>query len=273
MNRRAEADVVRPSDAGGEEQSAGSRIAVISKAGLVLDEMLRFADGATPSEIAHSIGTNRSTTFRLLTSLEYAGLLDRDPASGRYRLGVKLLRYADSVRENLGLVRVAEPAMQRLRDETRQSVYLSVREGWGAVCLHRLAGPEVDVLAWKAGQWLPFHLGAGPTALLAAASDPELAAYLAAGERRTSRHGDLSRSDLERIIAETRTRGWSFNSEGLTEGVASVGAVVRDRSGVPLCAISVAGLVRHYQGPSLDATATSVLRTAARLASQFGRAD
>ena len=243
---------------------------MISKAALVLDEMLRFPGGATPSEVAQGTGTNRSTTFRLLTSLEYAGLLDRDAATGRYRLGVKLLRYADSVRDNLGLVRAAEPAMRDLRDETRQSVYLSVREGWGAVCLHRLAGPEVDVLAWKAGQWLPFHVGAGPTALLAATPDHELAVYLGADERRANRHGDLSRADLEAMIAEARARGWSFNSEGLTEGVASLGAVVRDRSGGPLCAISVAGLVRHYHGDRLDQTAAAVLRTVSDLARQFG---
>ncbi len=269
-----EETTVRPTtDAGSDEQSAGSRIAVISKAGLVLDEMLLFADGATPSEVAQRIGTNRSTAFRLLTSLEYAGLLDRDASTGRYRLGVKLLRYADSVRENLGLARLAEPVMRSLRDETRQSVYLSVREGWGAMCLHRIPGPEVDVLAWKTGHWLPFHLGAGPTALLAATSDHELIPYLAADERRTTRHGDLGRADLEQMIAETRARGWSFNSEGLTEGVASLGAVVRDGSGMALCSISVAGLVGHYRGPNLDRTADAVLLAAATLARQFGRPD
>jgi DNA-binding IclR family transcriptional regulator len=260
-----------PNDAGNGEQSAGSRIAVISKAALVLDEMLRFPGGATPSEVAQSIGTNRSTAFRLLTSLECTGLLDRDVASGRYRLGVKLLRYADSVRENLGLARVAEPVMQGLRDETRQSVYLSVREGWGAVCLHRVPGPDVDVLAWKTGQWIPFHVGAGPTALLAATSDQELGYYLATDERRTTRNGELSRTDLERMIGETRARGWSLNSEGLTQGVSSLGAVVRDESGVALCALSVAGLVRHYRGRSLDRTAAAVLLAASDLARQFGR--
>ncbi len=129
------------------------------------------------------------------------------------------------------------------------------------------------MLAWKVGQWLPFHVGAGPSALLAASSDHELAIYLAADERRISRHGDLQRGDLERMIAETRRRGWSFNSEGLTEGVASVGAVVSDRSGTPLCAISVAGLVRNYDGENLNKTANAVVDTASALARQFRRSD
>ena len=245
--------------------SAGSQIAVIGKAGLVLDELLGLPDGATPSEVASQLGLNRSTTFRLLTSLELAGLLDRDAASGRYRLGVKMLAYAESVRDSHGLVRLAEPVMRELREQTGQSVYLSVRDGWTAVCLHRLAGAEVDVLAWQTGQRLPLHAGAGPLALLAAAGDAELAGYLAAASRPVTRRGELTPASLRRIVATTRSRGWSLNVEGLTEGVASVGAAVLDRSGTALCALSLAGLARHYQGRGRDRMAAAVLAAAARL--------
>ncbi|KAA9155266.1 IclR family transcriptional regulator [Amycolatopsis acidicola] len=241
--------------------TAGSRIAVIGKAAQVLDALLASPRGATPTELAASLDLNRSTAFRLLVSLEHAGLVDQDPATSRYRLGLRLLVLGDAVRDRLDIVRVAEPVVRELRDEVRQTVYLALRDGWGAVCVHRLPGPDVDVLAWRTGQWLPFHQGAGPRALLAALPDEELETYLALDEERPTRHGALTTADIRALVRETRERGWSLNPEDLTDGVSSLGFAVR-RS---VCAISVAGLSQAYQGKRLDDLASAVERAATRL--------
>jgi DNA-binding IclR family transcriptional regulator len=245
--------------------SAGSQIAVIGKAVLVLETLLDCADGATPTDVAARLGMNRSTAFRLLTSLERAGLLDRDAETGQYRLGLRFLVFGDVVRERLDLVRLAEPTMRQLRDELRQTVYLAIRDGWGAICLHRLSGTDVDVLAWKTGRWLPFHSGAGPRALLAALPDQDLKTYLGLPQARPTRQGSLSTQDLLRIVEETRERGWSFNPEEITEGVSSLGAVVRSGEGAAICALSVAGLSVTYQGERLTKVAATVIGAAAEL--------
>jgi len=249
----------------------GSQIAVIGKAMAVLEVLLALPSGATPSQIAERTGTNRSTAFRLLASLESAGLVDRDADGGRYRLGLGLLRFGDAVRRRLDLVELAEPALVRLRDAVRQSVYLSVRVEWEAVCLHRLAGPEVDVLAWQVGARLPLHVGAGPRALLAAMPDAELERWLRAGGERTTLRGPMSEADLRRVVEETRARGWSLNREDLTAGVASLGAVVRDGAGSPVAAVSIAGLASHYGDAQLPALADAVLAAAAAIAATLAR--
>lgn len=243
-------------------RSAGSRIAVIQKAANTLDALSEAGDGLTPTEVADAIGTNRSTAFRLLISLEQTGLLSRDHATGKYRLGMKLLRYGAAVRADMAIVQVAEPILMSLRDETRQTAILAVRENWGARCLLRLPGPEVDVVAWTTGQWLPMHVGAAPQALMSTMSDNEVEGYLSQNHEWHTRHGDRAPSDVRHVIAEIRRRGWALNVEGITQGVASLGAVVHDRPGSPACAISVAGLSHHYTESSLEQTAAAVLRAA-----------
>lgn len=262
--------------AGGSSQQRpargeGSQIAVIGKAMAVLEALLAEPSGATPSQIAERTGTNRSTAFRLLTSLETAGLVDRDADGGRYRLGLRFLRFGDAVRRRLDLVELAEPALVRLRDAVRQSVYLSVRVDWEAVCLHRLAGPEVDVLAWQVGARLPLHVGAGPRALLAGMSDAELERYLRAGVERATLRGPMTEADLRRVVEETRARGWSLNREDLTAGVASLGAVVRDGAGSAVAAVSIAGLASHYGDDQLPALAEAVTGAAAQISSALTR--
>ncbi|MEV1295721.1 IclR family transcriptional regulator [Pseudonocardia sp. NPDC049635] len=250
-------------------RSAGSRIAVIEKAVRTLDALLPVPAGLTPTEVAKAIGTNRSTAFRLLTSLELTGLLAREPATGRYQLGIKLLQYGAAVRNSMSIVRIAEPTLMNLRDQTRQSVLLSIREQWGARCLFRLPGPEVDVLSWTTGEWLPMHMGAAPQALLSALSDTEIESYLDHTTDWHTLNGDRTADDIRQGIAVIRERGWALNRETLTRGVASLGTVVRDAAGAVVCAISVAGLVHHYDGQELDRTAAAILRAAQEISSRL----
>jgi len=243
-------------------RSAGSRIAVIEKAVKTLDALLPVADGLTPTEVAEVIGTNRSTAFRLLTSLEQTGLLNRDRSTGRYHLGMKLLQYGSAVRNGMPVIRVAETTLANLRDETRQTVLLAIREGWGARCLSRLPGPEVDVVSWSNGEWLPMHVGAAPQALMSAMTDREIDQYLAENTDWHTLHGKRTADDIREGVDLIRRRGWALNLEGITEGVASLGAVVYNRGGTPVCAISVAGLEHHYLEPRLERTAAAILAAA-----------
>ncbi len=240
-----------------EDRSPGSRIAVIDKAVRVLDVLLSAPKGLTP------------TAFRLLTSLEQPGLLSRDGAGGRYRLGVKLLQYSEAVRAGMSIIDVADSTMRRLRDQSQQSVLLSVREGWGARCIHRLPGTAVDVLSWASGEWLPMHIGAAPQALLSSLSDLELERYLAHGGDWQTLHGRRTAEEIRAGVDTIRRRGWALNRESLTPGVASLGAVIRDDAGVAVGALSVAGLERHYAGQELERTAERVLDAVREIGSRL----
>jgi DNA-binding IclR family transcriptional regulator len=246
-------------------RSTGSRIAVIDKAVRVIDALVSAPSGLTPTDVAEAIASNRSTAFRLLTSLEQAGLLYRDGLTGRYRLGVKFLQYGESVRAGMALIDVAEPTLRRLSVSTRQSVSLGIREGYGARCVHRIPGPDVEVFAWKIGDWLPMHAGAAPQALLSSLSDSEIGLFLAHDEERRTRHGVLTVQQVREQIAATRRRGWSLNQSGLTLGVNSLGVVVRGTAGASICAISVAGLDHHYQQDTIEHTAEAVMDAAKEL--------
>jgi DNA-binding IclR family transcriptional regulator len=87
-----------------------------------------------------------------------------------------------------------------------------------------------------------------PKALLSALTDAVLTRFFAENTERRTRHGALTEQEIRADIAEIRRRGYSLDREGLTAGVYSIGAVVRNSSGSPVCAISAAGLEHHYRG-------------------------
>lgn len=239
-----------------DERSVGTHIAVLEKAVRVLDALLDAPSGFTPSEAAEATGINRSTTFRLLASLDQAGLVARDQG-GRYRLGMKMLRYGAAVRLNLDIIRVAEPVLAALRDETGMTTLLATREASLARCLLRLPGREVDVLTWTSGEAVRLDGAAAGRALLGRLEIAVFDRHLAETLRDETAQQDALRIDIDSI----RQRGWALDASGLPLGINSVGVALTDDDGF-LWAISVSGLDHHFATPELERTVALVTEAA-----------
>src|SRR6478609_2000544 len=66
------------------------------------------------SELALALGVDRSTGWRLARSLEHVGWLQRDPVSGRYRLGMALFELGTRVLDTIDVRDEARRVMTEL---------------------------------------------------------------------------------------------------------------------------------------------------------------
>jgi DNA-binding IclR family transcriptional regulator len=108
----------------------------VSKALLLLDEFLDGSPGITLSALAARTGIHKTTVLRLCTSLERAGLLEREPGLA-YRLGSKVWQLAQSYRRNFRLEPLIRPRLASIRATTGESVSYYVAEGKERICLFR----------------------------------------------------------------------------------------------------------------------------------------
>ena len=69
-------------------------IQAVDRALDLLEAIAAAADAPPTSELARRAGVNRSTAWRLLATLEAHRLVDRDPASGGYRIAYGAVRLA-----------------------------------------------------------------------------------------------------------------------------------------------------------------------------------
>jgi DNA-binding IclR family transcriptional regulator len=76
------------------------------------------------TEMAVSLGVHKSTASRLAAALLRAGLLTR--AGRRFRLGPEVIRLATLALRNLDLVTMMQPAMDKLSQQTGETVNLAV---------------------------------------------------------------------------------------------------------------------------------------------------
>src|SRR5918912_3144213 len=64
--------------------------------------------------IVEALGLSKSTVFRILATLEQLGYLEHDPATRRYRPGLKVFQLGFAALAGLELQQVARPHLERL---------------------------------------------------------------------------------------------------------------------------------------------------------------
>jgi len=79
----------------------------------------------TLAECARRARLPASTALRLLRTLEASGFVTRDP-SGSFRAGARLIQLGASAFGRQALVRLGEPALQRIVGATGESAYLAI---------------------------------------------------------------------------------------------------------------------------------------------------
>src|SRR5439155_21462377 len=174
------------------EQSI-SGVGVLDKAVGILDALDQGPLGL--AGLVEATGLSRATAHRLATALEAHGLVRRT-VDGRFGLGLRLLGLGRAAAGALPLRDAARPALERLRDETGESVQLYVREGDRRVCVEALESVHGLRTIVPVGASLPLDRGSAGRIL-----------------------GDDPRAE---------TRAWVESVEEREKGVASVSAPVHD---------------------------------------------
>jgi DNA-binding IclR family transcriptional regulator len=248
-----------------------SAIQVIDRAVVLLRVLHGSEQPLGLSEIATRASLSKSTTRRILASLEGNGLCEREDAG--YRLGLGLLELGMAVRDRLDLRARSRQHLEGLAARTSLTIYLCIRQDDRAVCIERLDGRYADSLALRLGGSLPLHVGGAPRALLAHLPQEELADYLDRHETDLAGRTDHTLRTPEAIVADAelvRRRGFSVADEDVADGTSSVGAPVFDHSGDVVAALSVSGLAAHVTGDRLDELAALATETAAAISLALG---
>ena len=90
------------------------------------------------SELARRLDLSKSTVHRLLVTLTSESLLEQDPVSGKYRLGIAMHDLGSAVSTRLDLHEAVIPPMERLRNVTGETVHTAVLDGREVVYVERL---------------------------------------------------------------------------------------------------------------------------------------
>lgn len=216
-------------------------VEVVTKVVSILNQMLERGP-MSAAALAEQIHEPRSTVYRLLRSLQQVGLIEPAPQRGMFQLGLHLFRLGSAAVSRFDERQVALPVMESMHAETGETIYMLVRHGMQAVCIERIEGKRVQLLATRLGGTNPLHVGAAPRLLLAAQSEAFWEQYLQSGPLVATTEKTLVKpKELLARLRKIRKQGYEISDGDFTAGIAAIGAPVFDFSGKVRAALSISG--------------------------------
>ena len=235
-----------------------------------LDVLMCFSNQTpelTMTQISELVGINKSTVHRLLATLVGKRFLERDPTTGVYRPGIRLIQMAFLTMEHNDLRRLAAPYLHNLCEQHHENVNLSVLDDTDVVYVDVIESSQRVKLAASPGQRLPAFCTASGKAILAFVPEENVKRILERGMPRYTQNTILSREAFFENMRHAQEQGFALSEQEFEEGINAIAAPIFNNKSKPIASVSIAGpayrLTRERMieiGPSLVDTANNIAR-------------
>lgn len=233
------------------------------------------APAQTLSEVAVQAGLTRAGARRILLTLQTLGYVKSD--GKLFQLTPRIMELGFAYLSSTPVWNLAEPVMERLVDETKESCSAAVLDGDEIVYVLRMHTHKIMSTNLGVGSRLPACWTSMGRVLLAGESDAALQALLAGRNRQ--QFTALTVQDDEQLlqrILQVRAQGWALVDQELEEGLISIAAPIKNAAGRTVAALNISGqanrnsveMMREQLLPRLLASTqliSQLLRASARL--------
>lgn len=216
-----------------------SGIQVVDRLARLLEAISNAREPVSLKYLAADTGLHPSTAFRILAALQQHDLVEKNML-GNYELGRRLRRLAQRVPERSDLRELAKPVLNWLRDQTGETVNLTVREGDEVIYVERAVPNRMMRVEQIIGSRAPLHVTAVGKLMLAEGGDASCRAYA----RRTGLPpytvNTLTR--LQQLVEAARrchAAGYAYDDEEAELGVGCIGVLVRNGEGEAVAGLSI----------------------------------
>ncbi|MGQ9630529.1 MAG: IclR family transcriptional regulator [bacterium] len=253
------------------EGSVKGLVKSVWRAVKILESFDRGERGMGVTELSRRLGFPKSSVHDILSTLEAEGIVERDPDSQRYRLGLKLFELGNMARSNLELRKVAVPFLKELNSRLDETVHLTVLDEGEVLYIECFESTKRLRTYSVIGVRAPLHCTAVGKAILAFLPEDEADEIIR--RRGLERFTENTITDPQRLkeeLARIRSLGYSVDNMEHEEGVKCVGAPIRNNEGKVFASISVSGPSQRITPERIPEIAELVVTTAKEISRRIG---
>jgi IclR family KDG regulon transcriptional repressor len=224
------------------------------------------------TQLASGLNLNKTTVHRLLHAMEKFDLIERNPESDRYRLGLKLHELGTRAVESRTLRTEAHRFLVELSRATHETVSLAVAGLGGVVCLDRVDSRDSVInVRTPIGARFPPHCTAAAKATLAYLPEEEAEAILSImGLTAYTPHTMTSMAEVKKNLREVAERGYALDRQETERGLSGVAAPIWSGDGQVIAAVGVAGPTLRFRGKELARKIALTKETTAKISASLG---
>jgi len=214
----------------------------IIKAIKILEYLATVDNSQDLSVISKAVGMNKSTVYRLLSTLETLNYIYQSESNKKYSLGAQIAWLSTKYLEKNEVRKIARPLIEELSRKIGESVHLGILDRGKVMYLDKINGQSAVVMASRVGERVPVHCTALGKALLAFRSENDWHEHV-------EQYGLFARTsqtitDPQQFYKELRkiqSQGYSLDNLENEEGIRCIATPIFNVSDQPVAAISVSG--------------------------------
>jgi IclR family KDG regulon transcriptional repressor len=247
------------------------RSQVLDRTFQILDILADDGPAHGVTELAEKLMLHKSTTHRLIMVLESSRYVEKDIATGKYRLGSRILELGLSALSRLDIYEVARPHLRNLVAESGETAHIGVMRNGEIISVVNVESTQALRTPSSIGTSHPVHCSSLGKAILAFSTQEAVDSFLEgrtmeAYTRNTITSAEAFRKEIEAI----RRAGYAVDDEEREEGLRCIGAPVRNSSGEVIAAVSIAGPVFRIARDRTATLAAAVNKAADRISGALG---
>ncbi len=193
------------------------------------------------SDIGQELGLQKSTVYRLISTLKHKGYVVQNAANSKYSNSFKLFEMGNNVVEGLGLRRQAQPFMEKLAERSHEAVNLAIMDGKHMLYIDKIESSETIKVDLRVGKRLPAYCTGLGKAMLAY-MPPEKTIEFFAHENlvKYTKNTIIELPKLLEELEKVREKGYCIDNEEYVQGLVCVAAPVMSFKGEVVAALSIA---------------------------------
>nr|WP_144451072.1 IclR family transcriptional regulator [Halalkalibacter nanhaiisediminis] len=228
-------------------------------------------EGRGVTELATHLDLNKSSIYKLLTTLVSHGFIEQDIETKKYRLGYKYLELSAILLESIDLRSQAKTFLEELESYTNEVIHLVVFDQGEVIYIEKLEGNETLRTHSKVGRRASMHCTSVGKVILAHLPEQEVSAILNKNgmEKRT----ENTITDKESLLTELRkirNQGYGVEIQENETGITCIAAPIFDNRGRIAAAISVSGPSIRMESDRLKAISPVIIEVGKKISRRLG---
>jgi DNA-binding IclR family transcriptional regulator len=214
----------------------------VDRALRIIELVSQTREGRGVTELASYLELNKSSIYKLLSTLVSHGYIEQDTETKKYRLGYKCLELSSTLLESIDLRSEAKPYLEELETLTNEVIHLVVYDQGEVIYIEKLEGSETLRTHSKVGRRAPMHCTSVGKVILSYLPEQEVVSIIA--KYGLPKHTDNTIIDEKQLLAALRKikqQGYGMEIEENEIGISCMATPIFDSRGKISAAVSISG--------------------------------
>jgi len=225
------------------------------------------------TELSLELNLPKSTVHRILKNLSRYSVVEKENETSRYKIGLRLLRYSNSLLRSFDLRQIVKPILKKVCNETQETTFLTIWRNDYGICIDSISSSRSSNthLFVEIGREMPFHCTASSKILLANKSIEDIKRII--NKRCLLKYTPNTITEAGKLmihLLDIKNRGYAICDEELEEGIKAIAAPIKDINGTTVASITIAGLSKRISSDNIERLIRIVTNSAQEISKKLG---